>query len=136
MVQEPYIGGIGEMKSHPGTRVVQCARKTEKVNKAAIVLFDDTIDLTQCPTLTTENFAVAKLRTGAWEIGVVSVYLDGGQPIEPDLDHLKKIAEEIGVSDVILGGMSTPGTLGGEVGRRIKGARLKQVPSMNWDSIS
>lgn len=104
MVQEPYIGSVGVMKNYQGTRVVQCARKTEKVNKAAIVLFDDAINLKQCPNLTTENFAVAKLRTGAWEIGVVSVYFDGGQPIEPDLDHIRVIMEGIGVRDVILGG--------------------------------
>ncbi|CAK1598146.1 unnamed protein product [Parnassius mnemosyne] len=94
------------MKNYSGTRIIQSSRSlnTEKVIKAAIVLFDDTIDMTPCPSLTTENIAVAKLRTGAWEIGVVSVYLEGDKPIEPYLNMIGEAVESIGTRNVILGG--------------------------------
>ncbi|CAK1583199.1 unnamed protein product [Parnassius mnemosyne] len=106
LVQEPYIGRIGEMKKYPGTRIIQCHREpnTEKVIKAAIVLFDDTINITQCPDLTTENIAVAKLRTGTWEMGVVSVYLECNKPIVPYLDTIEKAVEALGNVNVIFGG--------------------------------
>ncbi|CAK1588833.1 unnamed protein product [Parnassius mnemosyne] len=106
LVQEPYIGRIGEMKSYPGTRIIQCYREpnTEKVIKAAIVLFDDTINITQCPGLTTENIAVARLRTGTWEMGVVSVYLESDKPIDPYLDTIEKAVEALGTGSVIVGG--------------------------------
>ncbi|CAK1579826.1 unnamed protein product [Parnassius mnemosyne] len=106
LVQEPYIGRIGEMKSYPGTRIIQCNREpnTEKVIKAAIVLFDDTINITQCPGLTTENIAVARLRTGTWEMGVVSVYLESDKPIDPYLDTIEKAVEALGTGSVIVGG--------------------------------
>ncbi|CAK1587360.1 unnamed protein product [Parnassius mnemosyne] len=77
---------------------------TEKVNKAAIVLFDDTIDMTQCPSLTTGNIAVARLRTGAWEMGVVSVYLEGEKPIEPHLRMIEAAVVGLRTKNVILGG--------------------------------
>ncbi|CAK1582422.1 unnamed protein product [Parnassius mnemosyne] len=94
------------MKRHPGTRIVQCNRSpnTEKVIKAAIVLFDDTIAITQCPNLTTENIAVAKLRTGAWELGVVSVYLEGDKLLEPYLDMIGAAVAGLKTGNVIIGG--------------------------------
>ncbi|CAK1584032.1 unnamed protein product [Parnassius mnemosyne] len=106
LVQEPYIGRIGEMKYYPGTRIIQCHREpnTEKVIKAAIVLFDDAINITQCPGLTTKNIAVAKLRTGTWEMGVVSVYLECDKPIDQYLDTIEKAVEALGTLNVILGG--------------------------------
>ncbi|CAK1590822.1 unnamed protein product [Parnassius mnemosyne] len=106
LIQEPYIGRIGEMKVYPGTKIVQCNRKpnTEKVIKAAIALFDDTISITQCPDLTTENIAVAILRTGAWDLGVVSVYLEGDKPLEPYLNMIETAVAGLGTGNVIFGG--------------------------------
>ncbi|KAJ2952394.1 hypothetical protein O0L34_g4681 [Tuta absoluta] len=92
------------MKNYAGVRVVQCERKSERVNKAAIVLFDQSIDITLCPNLTTENIVAVKLKTGAKETGVVSVYLEGDKPIEPYINQIKKTIEEIGTKDLILGG--------------------------------
>ncbi|CAK1591431.1 unnamed protein product [Parnassius mnemosyne] len=54
--------------------------------------------------MTTENIAVAKLRTGAWEMGVVSVYLEGNKPVEPYLDMIGKAVAGLGTGNVILGG--------------------------------
>ncbi|CAK1582424.1 unnamed protein product [Parnassius mnemosyne] len=106
MVQEPYIGRIGQMKNYTGTRIAQSDRSqtTENVIKAAIVLFDDTIDMAPCPGLTTENIAVAKLKTGAWELGVVSVYMEGDKPLEPYLERIGTAVVGLGTRHVILGG--------------------------------
>ncbi|CAK1578891.1 unnamed protein product [Parnassius mnemosyne] len=106
LVQEPYIGRIGQMKSYSGTRIAQSDRcqNTEKVVKAAIVLFNDAIDMTQCPGLTTENIAVAKLSTGAWDLGVVSVYLEGDTPIDPYLEMIDAAVVGLRTRHVILGG--------------------------------
>ncbi|XP_045537326.1 uncharacterized protein LOC123721737 [Papilio machaon] len=106
LVQEPYIGRIGEMRQRPGIRIVQCAgnRTAQSVVKSAIVLFDDTIDVSHCPDLTTCNIAVAKVRTAAWEIGVVSVYLEPDKPIEPYLDQIGSVVDRLGMDNVILGG--------------------------------
>ncbi|CAK1593617.1 unnamed protein product [Parnassius mnemosyne] len=104
LVQEPYIGRIGQMKNYSGTRIAQSYRSqnTEKVIKAAIVLFNDTIDMTQCPGLTTENIAGAKLSTGAWDLGVVSVYLEGDTPIDPYLEMIDAAVVGLRTRHVIL----------------------------------
>lgn len=105
LVQEPYIGAVGEMRTYPGVRVVQCCnRAADRVIKAAILVFDEQIDVIQCPTLTTENIAVAKLRTSAWEVVVMSIYLEGDKAIEPYGLHIAKVVEEIGRGNVVLGG--------------------------------
>ncbi|KPJ08991.1 Retrovirus-related Pol polyprotein from type-1 retrotransposable element R1 [Papilio machaon] len=94
------------MRQRPGIRIVQCAanRDPETVVKAAIVLFDDTINVTHCPHLTTCNIAVAKVRTAAWEIGVVSVYLEPNKPIKPYLDQIGSVVDKLGTASVVLGG--------------------------------
>ncbi|XP_063827121.1 uncharacterized protein LOC135076627 [Ostrinia nubilalis] len=104
LVQEPYTGATRILKTYRGTRVVQSAVSGGGTVKAAIVLFDDSIDLTLCPTLTTENIAVAKLRTAAWEILVVSVYLQGDGDIEADIGSIRDILERTGGRSTVLGG--------------------------------
>ncbi|XP_013172725.1 PREDICTED: uncharacterized protein LOC106121559, partial [Papilio xuthus] len=106
MIQEPYIGSIGEVKQYPGTRVIQYTRtpNSDKVIKSAIILFDNTINITQYPNLTTENIAVVKLRTRSWEIGVISIYLEGDKPIEPYLEGIKRAVDNIDTQNILLGG--------------------------------
>lgn len=104
LVQEPYIGGVGKMKNYAGVRIVQCGGNSETVTKAAILIFDTRIDLIPNPLLTTTNFAVAKIKSDKWEIGVVSMYLESDKPIEPYIQWMRKIVSEIGTNKVILGG--------------------------------
>ena len=105
LVQEPYVGGVGEMRTYPGVRVVQCERQTDApINKAAILVFDGGIDIIRCPTLITENIAVARLRTRAWEVVVVSIYLEGDKPLEPYVEHIGKVVAELGRGNVLMGG--------------------------------
>ncbi|XP_045541199.1 uncharacterized protein LOC123722728 [Papilio machaon] len=105
IIQEPYVGRIGEIKQYKGVRVLQCARKTtDTVVKSVIIIFNDTINISQYPALTTENFAVTKLRTGAWEIGVVSAYLEGDKPLGPYLETIKHAIQGLGTKSVIVAG--------------------------------
>ncbi|XP_026331400.1 uncharacterized protein LOC113238780 [Hyposmocoma kahamanoa] len=104
LIQEPYTGCTGRVKSYPGVKVVQCSGNPDNVNKTAIALFDDSIDIVQYPTLTTHNFTVVKLRTGAWEVGIVSVYLDKDKPIDPDIQWMTKVKNELGTANIVIGG--------------------------------
>ncbi|XP_013178829.1 PREDICTED: uncharacterized protein LOC106125960, partial [Papilio xuthus] len=70
----------------------------------SIVLFDGTLNITHCPDLTTCNIAVAKVRSAAWTVGLVSVYLEPSKPIEPYLDLIGSVVERLDTADVILGG--------------------------------
>ncbi|KAL0852573.1 hypothetical protein ABMA27_016991 [Loxostege sticticalis] len=104
LIQEPYIGNTGTVKSYPGVRILQCARKTDKVIKAAIAVFDDTVPVTLCPTLTTENVAVAVMGIGAHAIGMISVYLEGDADIEPDLVTIGRAIEGLDTAQILMGG--------------------------------
>ncbi|KAL0852476.1 hypothetical protein ABMA28_000643 [Loxostege sticticalis] len=104
LLQEPYTGATRLMKTHQGTRVVQCTSSSDKPVKAALVLFDDSIDLTLCPSLTTKNMAVASLKTEAWEVLVASVYLEGDGDIEADISQIGKVVDKSGGNGLILGG--------------------------------
>ncbi|CAH2218226.1 jg13488 [Pararge aegeria aegeria] len=102
LIQEPYVGGIGRMRDYPGVRIFQCT--DSGVVKAAVAVFDRDMVVTQDPKLTTNNIAAVKIATNAWEIGVISFYLEPNQPIEPYLDQLRKVVEEIGPRYILVGG--------------------------------
>ena len=104
LIQEPYTGAAKRMKTFQGTRTLQSVKSTDKTTKAAIILFDGCIDVTQYPTLTTENIVVAKLKTEAWEVVVVSVYLEGDNDIQLDIRHIQNIVDSVEGKRVILGG--------------------------------
>ncbi|KAJ2940785.1 hypothetical protein O0L34_g14902 [Tuta absoluta] len=92
------------MKNYTGVRVMQCERKTERVNKAAIVLIDQHINAIPCPTLTSGNIVAAKLKLGTLEMGIVSAYMESDKPMEPYLEEIRKVIDEIGTNHIILGG--------------------------------
>lgn len=104
LVSEPYIGNTGELKQQVGTRIVQRSHNRAKVNKAAIVVFDPDIEITEFPLISTENIVAAVLNTDTWTIGVVSFYLEDNQPIETDIDKLKEICAKLQAGRVIIGG--------------------------------
>lgn len=104
LVQEPYTGNTGEMRNYSGVTIIQNAKKMDKPNKAAILLFDNTIDIIPCPNFTAHNIAVAKLKTSSWEIGVLSIYLEGDNDIELDVGQINRIVASMGTQNVILGG--------------------------------
>lgn len=104
LVQEPYVGNKDELRQYPGTRVVQKTQNRTKPVKSAIMVFDDDLEVIEDPTLTTENIAVATLRTNMWTLGVISIYLEDSLPIEPYLDHIRHIHGTLQVEKIILGG--------------------------------
>lgn len=102
VLQEPYVGGAGYMRSYPGVRIFQGAG--EGIVKAAIAVFDPTLDIIQHPELTTNNIVVVEVRTSAWKIALISLYFEPLQPIEPYLEHLREIVGILGSSKLIIGG--------------------------------
>ncbi|CAH2208472.1 jg24109, partial [Pararge aegeria aegeria] len=104
LVQEPYVGANGELAQTKGYRVVQRTRNRTKPVKAAIVVLDDELRVAEHPALTTENVAVATLGTNDWEVCVISIYFEDSQPIEPYLNHVKKIKDKLQPKKLIIGG--------------------------------
>nr|XP_037877411.1 uncharacterized protein LOC119630950 [Bombyx mori] len=107
LIQEPYVGASRVMKSYRGARIFQSAGPRDGTVKAAIAVFNPDLNVVQYPKLTTNNIVVVGLRTGAWEITLVSFYFEnseGGQPITPDLEYLVRIDKEIGSKKWITGG--------------------------------
>lgn len=52
LIQEPYVGSEGELKIYTGTCVIQDEQKGSKPVKAAIVIFDDEIEIANDLTMT------------------------------------------------------------------------------------
>ncbi|KAJ2943479.1 hypothetical protein O0L34_g16587 [Tuta absoluta] len=104
LVQEPYIGAQKEMKQYTGTRVVQKTYNRDKPIKAAVVMFDDSLEILECPTLTTENIAVAILKTDSWTLVVASVYFEDHLPIEPYINEIENIKNKVNVPLFLMGG--------------------------------
>lgn len=93
---------MGGMRDYRGVRIFQCADQGDGTVKAATAVFDHELDVTECPKLTNNYITVVNIRTRAWEITVVSFYLEPDQPIEPYLEHLKWIREEMGLLNILV----------------------------------
>lgn len=104
VVQEPYVGAVGELKRYTGTRVIQSGPMRAKPVKAAIIVFDDEIQILTNSTISSENIAVAILKTNKWTVGVISVYFEDSMPLEPYLDRLKEVCESLQTNKIIIGG--------------------------------
>ncbi|XP_063623904.1 uncharacterized protein LOC134795903 [Cydia splendana] len=104
LLQEPYVGGAKTTRSYNGVRVFQGTGAGEGPVKAAIAVFDGNIKITQYPKLTTDNVVVVSVQTSAWEVILVSLYLEPDQPMEPHLEQLEKIAKELEPRRWIIGG--------------------------------
>ncbi|KAJ2946800.1 hypothetical protein O0L34_g12863 [Tuta absoluta] len=104
LVQEPYVGDEGEIKITQSMRIIQSAKPRTKPVKSAIIVFNGEIDIIEDPTLTTENIAVAILKTNVWRIAVISIYFEDSAPIEPYLRQIKAIKEKLNETKIIIGG--------------------------------
>lgn len=106
LVQEPYVGAKEELKQYQGTRVVQKYQNRIKPVKAAIVVFDGNMEVVEEPALTTENIAVAILKTKVCTLAVVSIYLEDHLPIEPYIEQMENVHKEIKkkTDKIIIGG--------------------------------
>ncbi|CAG4944779.1 unnamed protein product [Parnassius apollo] len=106
LVQEPYVGGTGRVKSQNGIRVFQYADHGSGTVKVAIIVFDADLHITQYPKLTTTNIAVVGIRVRNWEIILVSFYFEPDLPMDSYLAHLRRVQRETGARSVIIGGDS------------------------------
>ncbi|CAH2228376.1 jg2573, partial [Pararge aegeria aegeria] len=104
MIQEPYVGSEGVLTQTGGYRVVQKTAGRIKPVKAAIIVLDNNFEVLENPTLTTENIAVAVLKTPSWELCVISIYFEDSEPIEPYLTHMKMIRDKLKPRHLIIGG--------------------------------
>lgn len=95
LLQEPYIGGAKEMRSHQGVRIFQNVNYGEGTVKAAIAVFDQHLIVKQYPKLTTNNVVVISVHTDAWEVTLVSFYFEPDRLVLPYLEHLKNISHTI-----------------------------------------
>ncbi|KAG6438996.1 hypothetical protein O3G_MSEX000394 [Manduca sexta] len=104
LIQEPYVGGTGRVKNYGAAGIFQCAEREKGPVKAAIAVFDQTMDALICPEFTTTNIVVVKIRTSAWEIVVVSYYFEPDRPVDGYLDQLRDICNRVGSRHLLIGG--------------------------------
>lgn len=132
LVQEPYVGEQGVMNQCTGVRIVQKDFHRTKPVKAAIVIFDDHVEIIPSPTLRNENIAVATLNIHSWTVVVVSVYFEETLPIEPYLEQIKSIREKFANKRILLGGDCKPRASGEEVRLTTTEARRLLAHSTKW----
>lgn len=104
LVQEPYVGRTGVMKQTPGTKVIQCSLNRQKPVKAAIVVFGDNLEVIHDPQLVSENVAAVLLKVGQLSLGVLSVYFEGDQDIEPYLSETQHKTQKLNTHNIVVGG--------------------------------
>lgn len=104
LVQEPYVGASGVLKQNPGTQVIQCTLNRQTPVKAAIIVFGDRLEVIHDPQLVTETEVAVLLVAGHLKLGVVSVYLDGKEDIEPYLDRIKAASGKLPTKNILVGG--------------------------------
>lgn len=92
------------MSHYPGTQIIQCTLNRVKPVKAAIVVFGDQLQVIHDPQLVTETEAVAVMVVGSLKLGVISVYLEGDQDIEPYLGRIQRACKSISSSNILVGG--------------------------------
>ncbi|GBP46657.1 hypothetical protein EVAR_86909_1 [Eumeta japonica] len=93
LVQEPYVGNQGILKQNPGTKVIQCTVGRQKPVKAAIIVFGDKVEVLHDPQLVTETESAVLLKIGRMKLGIISIYFEGDEDIEPYIIRTKRLAK-------------------------------------------
>ncbi|GBP95326.1 Retrovirus-related Pol polyprotein from type-1 retrotransposable element R1 [Eumeta japonica] len=104
LVQEPYVGNQGILKQNPGTKVIQCTVGRQKPVKAAIIVFGDKVEVLHDPQLVTETESVVPLKIGRMKLGIISIYFEGDEDIEPYIIRTKKACKNLGTENLIIAG--------------------------------
>ncbi|XP_075990359.1 uncharacterized protein LOC142986010 [Anticarsia gemmatalis] len=104
LVQEPYVGSTGILKQHPGTRVIQCTLNRRKPNKAAVIVFGDNLEVIHDPQLVTETEAAVLIVAGTLKLGIISLYYEGDQEIEPYINRTKSLIGKLKTTHNIVAG--------------------------------
>lgn len=102
LLQEPYVGkrGFAKMDTH---KVIQSFKGSKPV-KSAIVIVNDKLVVAEHPHLCSENIVCVTVILGRYRVGLVSVYLEGTQDIEPYLQQIQRVVEGLHTPNVILAG--------------------------------
>lgn len=95
---------MGEVRGYRGLRIYQNTGTGRVTVKSAIVIFDDKLDITQYPELTTDNIVVIRIQTKAWTLNMVSLYFEPDKPIENYLTHLQRIHKKLGPINMLIAG--------------------------------
>lgn len=104
LVQESYVGYQGRVGKYPGARTVQCESVQNKPVKAAIMIFNDKLEVITDAVTICENIVATVVRTGEWRVGFVSVYFEGSELLEPYLVKLKGFLDGMDTSRIVVGG--------------------------------
>lgn len=104
LLQEPYVGSEGVMKKYGGVRVVQAVKGGEKGTKSAIVVFDGRLDVSVNPSLLTSNITYIVVTMGGRKTIFISVYFEGTEPLEPYLQTLRRLCDEVKADYYLIGG--------------------------------
>lgn len=102
LLQEPYVGkrGFTNMGKY---KVIQSCNGNKPV-KSAIVIVSDKLVIAEHPSLCNENITCVTAIWGKYRLGLVSVYLEGTEDIEPYLQHIQRAVEEMRTPHIILAG--------------------------------
>lgn len=81
LLQEPYVGGAGEMRSRQGVRLYQNTNREEGTVKAVVAVFDENLRVKPHPNLATNNFVLLGIQAETWKVTLVSFYFEPEAPI-------------------------------------------------------
>ncbi|GBP94866.1 hypothetical protein EVAR_85886_1 [Eumeta japonica] len=79
-------------KQNPGTKVIQCTVGRQKPVKAAIIVLRQSRGLHD-PQLVTETESAVLLKIGRMKLGIISIYFEGDEDIEPYIIRTKRLAK-------------------------------------------
>lgn len=96
LLQEPYIGSLGIVNIP--FKTIQKDKNRIKNVKAAVVVIDPNLIVIDDPRFKTENTVGTLVKLGKTTIGLVSLYWEDSEPIEPYLNQLRSTID----------GMNTP----------------------------
>lgn len=103
LLQEPYVGSKGHLAL--GHRVIQYTRPTSSNPvKSAVVVLDPSIKITTNQDLITQNMVCLVASRGTTELGLVCLYWEGSEPIEPYLQLLQQSIPRLGADKVVVAG--------------------------------
>ncbi|GBP96738.1 hypothetical protein EVAR_77673_1 [Eumeta japonica] len=76
----------------------------DKPVKAAIIVFGDKVEVLHDPQLVTETESAVLLKIGRMKLGIISIYFEGDEDIEPYIIRTKKACKNLGTENLIIAG--------------------------------
>ncbi|GBP79447.1 RNA-directed DNA polymerase from mobile element jockey [Eumeta japonica] len=95
LIQDPYVGNRDILQQNPDTKVIQCTVGRQKPVKAAIIVFGDKVDVLHDSQLVTETESAVLLKIGRMKLGIISIYFEGDEDIEPYIIRTKKACKNL-----------------------------------------